>query len=92
MGSQSVEIVNQSTQELLRLLKEGPSVVRIEILNSIMDLWGQDEFYPDVFTNHHILSHFQSALASLSTAKYTDPEAEEILFNAQRFVEYKQQG
>lgn len=90
MGTQSIDVVNQATQEMLRLLKDGPTVVRIEILSAIMDLWGQDEFYPDLFVSHNILAHFQSALASLSSVKSSDPEAEEILYNAERFVEYKQ--
>lgn len=85
----SDDTVQKATAELLRLLGSGPTVVKVEILNAIMDLWGQDDFYPHVFSDQQVLSSFQAALTSLSKWKDIDEESEEILFNASRFVDYK---
>lgn len=85
----SVQVVADAAQELLRLLKQGESLAKIEALNAIMDLWGQDDFHPQIFASQQMLPTFQAALASLSTDKTLDPEAEEVLFNAGRFVDYK---
>jgi hypothetical protein len=85
----SVHIVTEATAELLRVLKQGESLAKIEALNAIMDLWGQDEFHPQVFASQQILSNFQATLASLSIDKTLDPVAEDVLFNAGRFVDYK---
>eukprot|EP00934_Nitzschia_sp_Nitz4_P002357 Nitzschia sp. Nitz4//scaffold129_size63868//47726//49588//NITZ4_006203-RA/size63868-processed-gene-0.62-mRNA-1//1//CDS//3329534917//2357//frame0 len=84
-------IVVEATTELVRLLQTSSSVaVQVEILRTIMDLWGQDDFYPQLFDEKQILSCFQTAATTLSKNKDLDPESEEILYNAERFVEYKQ--
>ena len=75
------------SRELLRLLQGTSSVVQAEVLNAIMDLYGQDDFYPQVFLNLKLLDHFQRCLANIP--KLVDPEMEDILFNANRFVDYK---
>jgi hypothetical protein len=85
----SVQVVAEATRELLRVLKQGESLAKIEAMNAVMDLWGQDDFYPQVFASQQVLSTFQATLASLSTDKTIDPEAEEVLFNAGNFVDYK---
>jgi len=103
--SSSVTLITDATQELLRILSHDdddnggshPSA-KIEALNVIMDLWGEDDYYPDIFIQFQILSVFQRALATLSTLKKKEkkkngngwnPEEEEILWNASRFVDYK---
>ena len=83
------QIVMEATQELLRVLSHGQNLAKVEALNAIMDLWGQDDYHPEIFVSQQILPNFQGALATLSTNKNLDPEAEEILFNASRFVDYK---
>jgi hypothetical protein len=83
------QLVVEATQELLRVFSHGQNLAKIEALNVIMDLWGQDDYYPEIFANQHILPAFQGTLAALSTDKNLDSEGEEILFNASRFVDYK---
>ena len=83
----TVEVVTQMSRELLRLLQGTSPVVQAEVLNAIMDLYGQDDFYPQVFLNLKLLDHFQRCLANMP--KLVDPEMEDILFNANRFVDYK---
>ena len=83
------QLVMEATQELLRVLSHGQNLAKVEALNAIMDLWGQDDYHPEIFVSQQILPNFQGALATLSTNKNLDPEAEEILFNASRFVDYK---
>jgi hypothetical protein len=82
------EVVFQMTKELVRLLEEGSTSVKAEVLNVIMDLYGQDDFHPQVFASLNLLDHFQRCIASMPK-KSMEPEVEEILLNANRFVDYK---
>jgi len=70
--------------------------VGTEILNAFMDWYGQDDFYPHVFDEWNVLQAIQQYLAKLQPRQehlqsVIGPEDEEILYNAQRFVEYKQE-
>lgn len=83
------EVVAQMTNELVRILQQGSTIVKAEVLNVIMDLYGQDDFYPQVFSSLKLLNHFQHCIASMPKKSDINPEIEEILFNAHRFVDYK---
>lgn len=85
----SAEIVAEGTQKLLHILNHGQPIARIESLHAVMELWGQDEYHPQIFATQQILKSFQATLATLSADKNLDPEAEDVLFNAGRFVDYK---
>lgn len=85
------EVVAKMTKELIKLMQEAAPTVRCEVLNTIMDLYGDDEFHPNVFMSLNTLSHFQQCLTTVPQ-KGLGPEEEEIVFNAHRFIEYKLGG
>jgi hypothetical protein len=87
--SQPVEVVTQATQEFLRLLQEAAPLVQMDVLNTVMDLYGQDDFYPQVFESLDVLTHFQQCVVSISKNSNLEPEVEESLCNANAFVDYK---
>ena len=74
-----------------------------ELLNALIDIFSEDDLYNEVFQSLNVLSHFEKALntfaqslqlkssASMSQFEMEVEEQEDILFNAQRFLEYKQQ-
>jgi hypothetical protein len=64
-----------------------------EILNAFMDWYGVDEFYPSVFEELHVLPAVRRSLQTIATFPTTtlSPEEEEVLYNTERFVEYKEQ-
>jgi hypothetical protein len=88
-GPTPVEIVSRVTTEMIHLLNDGLTAsVKVEVLNGFMNLYGDDDFHPQVFDNLKVLGAIQQSLSSLPK-EGLDPEEEEILFNANRFVDYK---
>lgn len=87
-GNAPADVVSKLTSEMIRLMGTAPSAVKCEVLNTIMDLYGEDEYHPGVFMALDTLNHFQQCIMTLSP-KDLGPEEEEILFNANRFVDYK---
>lgn len=82
-------VVMNLTNELTKVMNTAPSTVKCEALNTIMDLYGDDDFHPRVFSSLDTLNHFKKCVMSIPQ-KGLSPEEEEILFNANRFVEYKE--
>jgi len=65
--------------------------VMCEVLNALMDIYGQDDHYRDTFTSINVLGVFQKSISVLRKKELElGQDEEEILFNAERFVEYKQ--
>ena len=99
------EIVTKIASSFLRVLQYDSSSVDVacEVLNALMDIFSEDDLYDDIFRKLNVLMHFENGLAncmqSLQQGQQRsdeqsmdmDEEQEDVLFNAQRFVEYKQQ-
>ena len=84
------DVVSKVTTELLRLLKDGLTIgVKCEVLHGFMDLYGEDDYHPHVFDDLKVCAAIQQSLSSSSSRGNLEPEDEEILFNAGRFVDYK---
>lgn len=82
-------VVTNLTSELIKVMNTAPNTVKCETLNTIMELYGDDEFHPRVFSSLDTLNHFKKCARSIPQ-KGLSPEEEDILFNANRFVEYKE--
>ncbi len=62
----------------------------MDILNTVMDLYGHDDFYPQVFESLDVLKHFQQQCAvSISKNSNLEPEVEDSLCNTNAFVDNK---
>eukprot|EP00980_Cylindrotheca_fusiformis_P011523 scaffold2710_cov72-Cylindrotheca_fusiformis.AAC.1 len=89
----SEQVVTKCTNEMIQCMSTSSLGVKCEILNAIMDLYGNDDFHPKVFLTLNMIHHFQQCLASIMLSSkdcnHLDPQEEEIMFNANRFVEYK---
>ena len=72
-----------------------------------MDIFAEDDLYNDIFQSLNVLTKFEEGLATLtqssgrqeanpsmptSQVEMDTEEQEDIMFNAQRFVEYKRQS
>lgn len=82
-------VVTNLTNELIKVMDTAPNAVKCEALNTIMDLYGDDDFHPRVFSSLDTLKHFKKCARSIPQ-KGLSPEEEEIVLNANRFVEYKE--
>ncbi|CAJ1961827.1 unnamed protein product [Cylindrotheca closterium] len=82
-------VVINLTNELIKVMNTAPDTVKCEALNTIMELYGDDDFHPRVFSSLGTLDHYKKCVMSVPQ-KGLSPEEEEILFNANRFVEYKE--
>mmetsp|Transcript_12603 Transcript_12603/g.30099 ORF Transcript_12603/g.30099 Transcript_12603/m.30099 type:complete len:610 (-) Transcript_12603:23-1852(-) len=82
-------VVTNLTNELIKVMSTAPNTVKCEALNTIMELYGDDDFHPRVFSSLDALRHFKNCIMSVPQ-KGLSPEEEDILFNANRFVEYKE--
>lgn len=77
-------------------------VVRAEVLNALMDIYGNDDCHPCVFDNLKVLDHFERSVPlvkqQLSQANRQAVDSNdidywrEIVLNATRFIEYKHEG
>jgi hypothetical protein len=88
------DVMMKLTSSLLGVLKNASTsaAVTCEVLNALMDIYGQDDHYRDTFTSINVLGEFQKSISVLQKRQELelDQDEEEILFNAERFVEYKQ--
>jgi hypothetical protein len=67
------------------------AALQCEVLNGLMDWYGQDDFYPDIYQELKLSGMVQECLQRISMSKLPLSQEEvEILENAERFVEYKQ--
>jgi hypothetical protein len=87
-GNPTTEVVTKFTSELIKLMGTAAIAVKCEVLNTVMDLYGEDDFHPQVFMALDTLNHIQQCIMTVPQ-KDLGPEEEEILSNANRFVEYK---
>lgn len=87
----SADVIMKLSCSLLVILKttSTSASVMCEVLNALMDIYGQDDHYRDTFTSINVLGEFQKSVSVLRKRDLGQDE-EEILFNAERFVEYKQ--
>jgi hypothetical protein len=89
MAEAPVELVTKVTMAWICLLDGAASTtLQCEVLNVMMDLYGQDDFYPQVFASLNVLGHFQKCISKMPKTGL-EPESEEIVFNGNRFVDYK---
>ena len=96
--------VNQAVCSALisRLDKVDESVVvRAEVLNVLMDIYGNDDCHPAIFDKLNVLSHFEKSLPILKdqvsrvdrqTIDSNDLEHwKDVTLNVARFIEYKRE-
>ena len=63
-----------------------------EVLNALMDVYGDDNRHSDVFDRCQVLAYFQEMLPVLNRLLFAtndNEEWEEVAYNAQRFLQYK---
>jgi hypothetical protein len=89
------DVIMKLSSSLLGVLKNASTsasaLVMCEVLNALMDIYGQDDYYRDTFTSLNVLGEFQKSISVLRKRELElDQDEEEIVFNAERFVEYKQ--
>ena len=92
------EEVNVKVCNLLTSISSKKAVVMNEILNALMDIYGDDGCHPSVFCSLQVLEYFQCTIPSFKKVIQCDRDevsAEEVeqwketALNASRFVSYK---
>jgi hypothetical protein len=87
-----VVVIHKVSECLLRLSSDASTSVSVlcEVLNALMDIYSQDDRYRETFQSLGILGHFQRSVVMLQKQSLGEEERD-MVFNAQRFVEYKQE-
>lgn len=91
------EVNRKVCSTLLNISSKKASVIN-EILNALMDIYGDDQCHPDVFDSQNVLAYFQQTTSSFKKIIKCDEEQalkdevdqwEETLYNSSRFISYK---
>jgi hypothetical protein len=92
------EDVNRKVCSALMAITSKKAAVLNEVLNALMDIYGDDDCHPGVFVSLNVLGYFQRTTPSFKkVTQYDRDEAteeemeqwKETAFNASRFVSYK---
>lgn len=91
------EINKTVAETLLKIDSRRASIVN-EILNALMDIYGDDENHPDIFVDLKVLNYFQTKLPDFKKWIKCDKddaspedveEWKETALNSSRFISYK---
>jgi hypothetical protein len=95
----SAKVNAQVCAALLATASDDNPLVRAEVLNVLMDIYGDDDCHPAVFTKLEVLRHFEESVPELEQQlsqvdrRTIDPNDldhwKETALNGARFLEYK---